>query len=126
MRARAPWFLALVALLAAGAVAFAGAHTATGQADVTFVEENITQNTTWTREEGPYRIVSNITIGPDATLTIGPGTAVQVAEGVRVRITGNLLARGSPARRITISSPQAAPGRGTWGTLLFEGGPSSR
>ncbi|RDZ38602.1 hypothetical protein, partial [Haloferax sp. Atlit-16N] len=49
---------------------------------VTFVETPIQSDTTWTADEGPYRLIRSVAIEPGATHTIRPGTEVQLAEGV--------------------------------------------
>ncbi|MFB6114276.1 MAG: right-handed parallel beta-helix repeat-containing protein [Halodesulfurarchaeum sp.] len=86
-----------------------------------FVEENVTQNTTWTAEGGPYRVVENVTVTNNSTLTIDAGTEVQVAEGVSIRVQGTLFADGSRNRPVVFTSAKRHPGRGAWGSLVLAG-----
>lgn len=86
-----------------------------------FVETDITQDATWTAEDGPYRIVANVSVAPDATLTIEPGAEVQVAEGISLSVAGELVAEGTPDEPVTFTSPRANLSRGTWGSIRTAG-----
>lgn len=86
-----------------------------------FVETDVTQDTTWTADDGPYRIVANVSVAPDATLRIEPRTEVQVAEGTSLSVAGELVAEGIPDEPITFTSPRANLSRGTWGSIRATG-----
>ncbi len=85
----------------------------------------IAADTTWTAAEGPYNVLSSLTINSGTTLTIQPGTSVYVGSGADVIVAngGRLLAEG------TVSAPihfTRAPGTtGTWGGLIVHGGAGS-
>ena len=112
--------LALLALI--GAIGLVVASSPVGaQSAVTFVDSDVTDDTTWTAEDGPYRVVGNVTVASNATLTVQPGTTVEFAEGVTMAVAGDLFANGteSDAVRLIASRPASTPG--TWGSIRTVG-----
>lgn len=109
-------FLVIFSLVSAGTIG-----TVQGQSSPVFIETDITSDTTWTQEEGPYRIVADVAVRPDVTLTVEPGTTIQVAEGVTLSVAGTMEAIGTESAPITITSPRAVPERGSWGSIASSG-----
>lgn len=89
--------------------------------DITYVEHDITEQTTWTPEGGPYRIAADVTIREGATLDIEPGTTVQPAEDITITVDGNLSADGTAANPITFETAPKAPTGIHWGTIQYNG-----
>ncbi|MFB6086540.1 MAG: right-handed parallel beta-helix repeat-containing protein [Halodesulfurarchaeum sp.] len=116
---------ALVIFALLGAIGFGAAVSPAGaQSAVTFVDSDVTADTTWTAEEGPYRLVGNVTVASNATLTVGPGTTVEFAEGVTLSVAGEFVTSGtesSPVRLIA-SRPISTPG--SWGSIRTVGSES--
>lgn len=91
----------------------------------TFVESNIESDTTWTEEEGPYRVVSTVTVAEGATLTIEPGTDVRFATDVELTIRGSIQAPGgSDSVQFTSGADGKAPG--DWNGIIVEKPGSAR
>lgn len=67
------------------------------------ITANITSDTTWTRDAGPYLINDNVTVAANATLTIEPGTSVFFGDDGRLTVRGQLVAIGSPYQEIRFS-----------------------
>jgi len=91
------------------------------QEQVTFVDENVTENTTWTANEDPYRVVRNVTVTPETSLVIQNGTTVEVAEGVTISVAGTLRANGTAERPVRIVGSGADPVAGDWGSIRTVG-----
>ncbi len=66
----------------------------------TFVEEDITADTVWTREGSPYIITKNITI--NATLRVEPGVEIRIPSGVVTTVLGELVVEGSEEEPVKI------------------------
>jgi parallel beta-helix repeat protein len=98
---------------------------ADSSADVTYVEDNIAEDTTWTAEEGPYRIAADITVEEGATLVVEPGTTVQPASDISITVEGNLSAEGTAEAPISVSPAPQAPDRVRWATIRYEGSSQS-
>lgn len=90
-------------------------------ANVTYVEEDIAEDTTWTAEGGPYRIAADVTIEEGATLVVEPGTAIQPASDISIIVEGNLTAQGTPYAPITVAPAPQAPERVRWASIRYEG-----
>ena len=77
----------------------------------------LNENTTWTAEEGPYRITADLTVPPGVTLTIGPGTTVFFDPNVTMTIRGQLVAEGMEYELLRFTRTPTL--EGTWGGLQF-------
>lgn len=71
---------------------------------------------TWT---GTVILAESTMIGGNATLAVGPGTVVRSDLGVYLRVKGNLIAIGTGALPITLTSNASTPQAGDWKSLLF-------
>ncbi|NEU57755.1 right-handed parallel beta-helix repeat-containing protein [Halorussus sp. MSC15.2] len=99
----------------------AGVVSAGGTDDVTYVERDVTDDTTWSAEDGPYRVAADVTVEEGATLRIEPGTTVQLAEAITIRVEGNLSADGTRAEPIAFTTASEAPDRVRWASIRYEG-----
>jgi len=98
----------------------AAATTATDPS-VTFVESSVTTDTTWTPDDGPYRIIQDIEVEPGATLTVAPGTRVELAEDITVTVSGSLRTNGTAARPVSITRSDGAAADRRWETIRYNG-----
>lgn len=60
----------------------------------TVVSGFLNEDTTWTKEGSPYRLIGNLTIPKNVTLTIEPGVSVVGKIGVWIQTSGKLVAIG--------------------------------
>lgn len=70
----------------------------------TFVNANITENTTWILDNSPYIVQNNIRIASAITLTINPGVIVKFDYGSSLSIKGIVNALGTSAEPIYFTS----------------------
>ena len=70
---------------------------------LTYIENDITEDTTWTKENSPYVLYSPI-VYPGVTLTIEPGVVVKVLTNSNLYIEGTLIANGTPEEEIYFTS----------------------
>jgi hypothetical protein len=59
----------------------------------------ISQETTWTKERGPYQLTGNITVNSGTTLIIEAGTTVNL-ESYTIQVFGTLIAKGNSTNKI--------------------------
>ncbi|MFW5922006.1 MAG: right-handed parallel beta-helix repeat-containing protein [Halodesulfurarchaeum sp.] len=112
--------LAVIALIGAIGLVVAAAPVG-GQSAVTFVDSNLTEDTTWTAEDGPYRVVGNVTVASNATLTIRQGTTVEFAEGVTLSVAGDVDANGTESSVVRLIGSRPASTAGSWGSIRTVG-----
>jgi len=91
----------------------------------TFVDSDITVDTTWALANSPYVIINNIAVRPGTTLAIEPGVTVKFAEGFSLRVEGNLSAVGTSSSVIRFTSNKVSPLPGDHGSIEFAGNPES-
>lgn len=70
----------------------------------TLVNQNISEDTTWTKGAGPYVISGYVDVQSGKTLTIEPGTIVKFANKSKLNVLGILKAEGSDLEKIYITS----------------------
>ena len=119
------WGICLAALL----TLFVGAGSAVGE--TVLPGAYITESTTWTADDSPYIVTSNIYIGArgkeGATLTIEPGVEVRFASNTQVLVGyynrgvyyGGLIAKGTEGEPVRFTSNSAEPVAGAWGGITF-------
>ena len=54
-----------------------------------------TQSGTWTADNNPYNVISDITIPEGASLIINPGVEVNVSGNVQILVEGHITAIGT-------------------------------
>ena len=92
-----------------------------GQSAVTFVDSDISSDTTWTAEDGPYRVVGNVTVTSDTSLEIEEGTTVEFAEGVTLFVAGTVTANGTEAEPVRLTASRDLSTPGAWGSIRTTG-----
>jgi hypothetical protein len=86
----------------------------------TNVSGGIYNNTTWTLANSPYIVTDTIVVFPGVTLTIEPGVTVKFDDGKFVEVRqGSLIATGTSADTITITSNSASPVKGIYKGFHF-------
>jgi hypothetical protein len=72
----------------------------------TYVADNITENTTWIKENNPYILENNIEIDFGATLTIDPGVVVKFnpSNDVSITVFGDLVVNGEVNDKVYFTS----------------------
>lgn len=121
---------AAVVVVAVAAVALlAGVAVTSGPADAatpTYIEGNVTEDTTWSAGDGPYVVTTDVTVADGATLTVEAGTTVYVGEGVTVTVAGSLVASGTSEAPVAFTTQQPTPSPGAWETIRYVGDSDSR
>ncbi|MFW5965500.1 MAG: right-handed parallel beta-helix repeat-containing protein [Halodesulfurarchaeum sp.] len=120
----------LVIGLLLGVVAVAGGGVVGGVDAAThdgphFVEEDITEDTTWNATDGPYRVIRDVTVQEGATLTVEPGTEVQFAEERTLTVRGSLQVDGTAEEPVSIRMTPGASRDAEWETVRYAGGADS-
>jgi len=88
----------------------------------TWVEGHITQDTTWTTADSPYRAINDVIVDSGVLLTVEPGVEVQFADGFSLIVEGSMSAIGTEANPIIFTSSRTSPSPGAWETIQFIGG----
>ena len=93
----------------------------------TEVGGRLSVDTLWRAASSPYVVTSTVTIADGATLSIEAGTVVHMAAGTNLAVqSGGVVASGSPAAPVRITSYRARPGdapaAGDWGKVIFSAG----
>ncbi len=83
-----------------------------------------TGGVTWTAEEGPYRVVGEVTVESGDTLSIEPGVDVLLSVDAHIRIAGALHAVGTQSDSVRFLLDPASEAT-EWGGLRFTSGDSS-
>ncbi|MFB6094325.1 MAG: right-handed parallel beta-helix repeat-containing protein [Halanaeroarchaeum sp.] len=97
-----------------------------GAEEIAFVESDVAGDTTWTSEEGPYRVIQDVRIDRGATLTIEAGTTVQFAAGVTLSVAGSLVTNGTTTAPVRFRVTPGAPSSVRWDTIRYVGTETSR
>ena len=78
----------------------------------------INENTTWTKDEGPYRLNGTLYVNPGVTLTIEPGTIVDFYS-YNLNVYGTLNCQGTSDNKIILYSSA-----GISTNIYFQSGPN--
>lgn len=113
--------IVVLGVVATGVAASAVVPAAAAEVTPTYVESNVTENTTWTADDGPYYVGRDLTVAGDVTLTVEPGTRVNVGEEVTITVEGSLVAAGTAANPIQFTTADASSDAGTWQTIEYAG-----
>jgi parallel beta-helix repeat protein len=89
------------------------------QANATYVEGFIQQDTVWTLTDSPFIVINDITVKPGYTLTIEPGVEVRFGGNFSLVVEGVLNAVGTTENTIKFISNKVQPQLGDWNTLRF-------
>ncbi len=90
-------------------------------------DSEITEDTRWTREGGPYVVMSPLTVQGGATLEIAAGTVVRFRRGAFLRVgwktPGSLTVTGTSRRPVIFTADGDEPEPGAWAGIesLVEG-----
>jgi hypothetical protein len=121
-----------------------GKYTGNGVDEILVIDRDfMTEDTTWHDRGVPYRIGDANMNGADfrvgassgaalTTWTIEPGVAIRVTPSGRITFnhatagtTGTIVARGTAALPIVLTSAAPAPAPGQWRGLVFDGAPAN-
>jgi hypothetical protein len=96
----------------------------TALAGGTAVGGNIERNTTWTRDDSPYLLLTSATVTAGATLIIEPGVVVIASNNTVINVgsaggAGTLIARGTAKDPILFTSADLTPAPGNWQGIAF-------
>lgn len=93
-------------------------------ADAADVGGTVLSDTVWTADEGPYRVVSNLTVPGGLELRIEAGTVVRLLNGVSIsaQADATIAINGTPDRPVRFLPDSAGV---NWGTIKASGGNST-
>ncbi|MCU0522379.1 MAG: Ig-like domain-containing protein [Anaerolineae bacterium] len=89
---------------------------------VTVVDDDIVEDTVWTRAGSPYQVAfvsSGILVSDGVTLTVDPGVEVRFAQNASLIVEGTIKAIGTATQPITITGTTKQPG--WWLFLVIQG-----
>ncbi len=92
--------------------------------DAVFPPPVISQNTTWTLANSPYRIVNDVTVNAGVTLTIEAGVEVRFTGFFKIEGNGIINAQGAPGNPIKFISDKSSPAKGDWNYFSLRNGAS--
>jgi len=76
-------------------------------------------DTTWSKDNSPYIVTDNLTVGIGVCLTIEPGVEVRLGRGIGLAIDGELAAQGAVIDPIIFTSNETVPAPGDWESIQF-------
>lgn len=79
--------------------------------------DRISEDTIWTKDNGPHIISKFTELSEDATLTIGPGTEVKFDDKTDLTILGKLIVNGTEDEPVYFIPHTSAVANRTWGGL---------
>jgi parallel beta-helix repeat protein len=107
---------AILTVLIIGSLA-ATSKTLFPQANATYVEGSIQQDTVWTLVDSPFVVVNDLIVKAGYTLTIEPGVEVKFGGAFSLEVEGVLNAVGTAEDAIKFTSNKYEPQLGDWGTI---------
>lgn len=87
------------------------------EANATYVEGYIQQDTVWTLTDSPFIVIRDVTVESGYRLTIEPGVEVRFGGSFSLIVEGTLYAVGTPEDPIKFISNKDQPQLGDWGTI---------
>ncbi|MBI5149746.1 MAG: right-handed parallel beta-helix repeat-containing protein [Candidatus Omnitrophica bacterium] len=84
----------------------------------------ISQNTTWTLANSPYRIVNDVTVNAGVTLTIEAGVEVRFTGFFKIEGNGIINAQGTAGNPVSFVSEKSFPAKGDWNYISLRNGSS--
>ncbi len=97
-----------------------GTSLAAGQRGIELRDTAITHSGVWHAQAAPL-ILDGGVLSPGVTLTVEPGVFVQMADGAAFHVHGTLIALGTAASPIVITSANASPAPGKWQYIAIDG-----
>jgi len=89
------------------------------QANATYVEGEIRQDTVWTLTDSPFIVIRDVVVKPGYTLTIEPGVEVRFGGDFSLVVNGTLNAIGTQEDMIKFTSNKDQPQLGDWRSIWF-------
>ena len=86
----------------------------------TEVGGNITADTTWTKANSPYIVISTVQVLEGVKLTIEPGATIKFNQDTELNVGGELNAVGAEENMITFTSNQSEPSPEDWGKIRLD------
>ena len=75
-----------------------------GVSAATDVTTNISSDTVWSKEAGPYVVMNTVAVTQGATLTVEPGTVIKFNEARTLNVEGALYVNGTETESVSITS----------------------
>ena len=111
---------AAISVSSEGAGLTNGTRLGPGQRGIEVRDTAVTRDTVWHRQDAPF-VLDGATVNPGATLTIEPGSVIRMVQGAALRDQGTLLAQGTAAAPIIVTSNAANPVPGDWQYFAIDG-----
>jgi len=111
---------AAVSVSAEAAGLITGSRLGPGQAGLEVRNTTIPRDATWHAQAAPF-VLDGATVATGATLTIEAGVVLRMARGATFQVLGALLAQGTAAAPIIVTSNVASPQPGDWGYVALDG-----
>ncbi|HKZ93842.1 MAG TPA: NosD domain-containing protein [Candidatus Bathyarchaeia archaeon] len=89
------------------------------QANATYVEGYIQQDTVWTLTDSPFIVINDVVVKSGYTLTIEPSVEVRFGGNFSLTVEGILNAIGTSEGMIKFVSNKDQPQLGDWGAIRF-------
>ncbi len=111
---------AAISVSAEGAGLISGTRLGQGQRGIEIRDTAVTHDTVWHRQDAPI-VLDGATVNAGAALTIEPGSVIRMAQGAALHDQGTLLAQGTAAAPIIVTSNAANPAPGDWQYVAIDG-----
>ena len=115
---------AAISVSSEGAGLVSGTRLGVGQRGIEVRDTAITHDTVWHRQDAPF-VLDGATVNPGVALTIESGTVIRMAQGAAFHDQGTLLAQGTAAAPIIVTSNAANPAPGDWQYIAIDGSAAS-
>ncbi len=109
-----------ISVPADGAAQVAGSVLGENQIGIEVRSTDITHDGTWHAQDAPF-VLDGGTLNSGVTLKIDRGTVIRMASGATFSVAGTLVAQGSEATPIILTSDEDDPAPGDWKAIDFVG-----